>query len=127
MGSIERRLERLEVLAGGGVEETEAEREERLRMIREGAASANNRARRDGKVPPFELATNGDVWCTHDRRPVSTFRQTLAEPWYWEEVEAGFGHLVHDPEEEAFHTREGDLAISRDVMNISHIIPARPL
>lgn len=117
---------RLEALAGGGVEETESEREERLRMIREGAEGANSRARRDGKVPPFELATNGDVSCTRDGRPVVTFRQTLAGPWYWEEVEAGFGHLVHDPEEEAFHTHSGHLALSRDVVNLRYLIPARP-
>jgi hypothetical protein len=78
------------------------------------------------KVPPFELATNGDVWCTHDRRPVSTFRQTLEEPWYWEEVEAGFGHLVHDAEAEAFHTHSGHLALSRDVVDLRYLMPARP-
>jgi len=125
MGDIERRLGRLEALAGG-VEETEAEREERLRMIREGAEGANNRARRDGKVPPFEVADNGDVWCTRDGRPVITSRQTLAEEWYWEEVEAGFGHLVHDADAEAFFTPAGNLAISRDVVDLRYLFPARP-
>jgi hypothetical protein len=43
------------------------------------------------------------------------------------EMESGYGHLVHDPAEETFRTHEGDLAISRDVMNIRHIIPDRPL
>ncbi len=63
------------------------------------------------------------MWCTHDRRPVSTFRQTLAEPWYWEEVEAGFGHLLHDAEEEAFYTHSGHLAISRDVVDLRYLMP----
>ncbi|MDQ3301983.1 MAG: hypothetical protein M3518_01335 [Actinomycetota bacterium] len=125
MGNIKSRLGQLEALAGG-VEETGAEREERRRMIREASEGANNRARRDGRVPPFEIADTGDVWCTHDRRPVSTFRQTLAEPWYWEEVEAGFGHLVHDAKEEAFYTHSGHLAISRDVVDLRYLIPARP-
>jgi len=120
------RLGRLENLAGGGLEETAAEREERRRMIREGAEGANNRARREGRVPPFEIAANGAVACTRDGRPVTAYRQTLAEEWYWEEVEAGFGHLVHDPEEEAFHTHSGHLALSRDVVNLRYLIPARP-
>lgn len=125
MGDIANRLGRLEALAGGG-EETVAEREERLRMIREGAEGANNRARRDGKVPPFEVADKGDVWCTRDGRPVTTSRQTLAEDWYWEEVEAGFGHLVHDAKAEAFYTHSGHLAISRDVVDLRYLFPARP-
>lgn len=122
MGEIERRLVRLEALAGGA-EETAAER----LQLREGAEGANNRARRDGKVVPFEIADNGDVVCTHDGRPVITFRQTLAEPWYWEEVEAGYGHLVHDEEAEAFHTHSGHLAISRDMVDLRYLIPDRPL
>jgi len=122
MGEIERRLGRLEALAGG-VEETAAER----LHLREGAEGANSRALRDGKVPPFEIADNGDVWCTHDGRPVTTFRQTLAEPWYWEEVEASYGHLVHDEEAQAFYTTAGHLAISRDVVDLRYLIPDRPL
>ncbi len=125
MRDIANRLGRLEAHAGG-VEETTAEREERRRMIRQGAEGANSRARRDGKVPPFVIATNGDVACTHDGRPVITFRQTLAEPWYWEEMEAGYGHLVHDAKAEAFYTHSGHLAISRDVVDLRYLIPARP-
>ncbi len=125
MANIERRLGQLEALAGG-VEETAAEREERRRMIREGAEGANNRARRDGRVPPFEIADTGDVACTHDGRPVTTFRQTLAEPWYWEEMEAGPAHLVHDEEVQVFYTPSGHLALSRDVVDLRYLMPARP-
>jgi len=121
MGDIERRLERLE--AGGGLEETAAEREERLRMIREGAAGANDRARREGRVPPFELADTGGVSCTRDSRLVTTFRQTLAEEWYWEMLEEGPGHLVHDVEAQAFYTPAGDLALSRDVVDLRYLMP----
>jgi hypothetical protein len=126
MGNIKSRLGHLEALAGG-VEETAAEREERLRMIREGAESANNRALRDGRIPLFVIAGDGYVSCSYDGRPVTTSHQTSAEDWYRRELESGYGHLIHDPEAETFRTRSGHLALSRDVMNISHIIPARPL
>jgi hypothetical protein len=126
MGNIKSRLGHLEALAGG-VEETAAEREERLRMIREGAESANNRALRDGRIPLFVIAGDGYVSCSYDGRPVTTSHQTSAEDWYRRELESGYGHLIHGPEAETFRTRSGHLALSRDVMNISHIIPARPL
>ena len=127
MSEIGRRLERLEALAGDGVDETAAERAERLRMIKEGAESANDRALRDGRIPPFVIAADGYVSCSQDGRPVVTSHQTSAEEWYWREVESSYGHLIHDAEAETFRTRSGHLAISRDVMNIRHIIPDRPL
>jgi len=127
MGDIERRLGRLEVLAGGGVDETDGEREERRRMIKEGAEGGNSRALRDGRIPPFVIADTGAVVCAHDGRPVTTYRQATAESWYWEEEEAGFGHLVHDAEEETFRTRSGHLALSRYVVDIRYLIPDRPL
>ncbi len=127
MGDMERRLERLEVLAGGGVEETAAERAERLRMIRERATNANARALRDGRIPPFEVSGDGYVVCSQDGRPVVTSHQVSAEEWYQQELVASYGHLAHDPAEETFRTHEGHLAISRDVMNLRHIIPDRPL
>jgi hypothetical protein len=123
---LERRLERLEALAGG-VAETDTEREERRRLIREGAEGANSRAVRHGRIQPFEIAPNGDVVCSRDGRPVITFRQTLAEPWYWEEVEHSYGHLAHDEEAETFRTHAGDLALSRDVVDLQYLIPDRPL
>jgi hypothetical protein len=124
---IGRRLARLEVLAGGGVDETTGEREERLRDIRQGAEAANARARRDGRIPPFVIEAGGGVVCSYDRRRVTTPHQTSAEDWYRRELEAGYGHLRHDSEAEAFYTRAGELALSRQIMNIRHIIPARPL
>ncbi len=122
-----RRLARLEVLAGGGVDETAGERAERLRDIRQGAEAANARARRHGRVQPFVIEATGAVSCSHDGRPVVTSRQVSAEEWYWRELEAGYGHLRHDPEEEAFYTRSGDLALSRYVVDIRYLIPDRPL
>ncbi len=125
MGDIANRLGRLEALAGG-VEETEAVREERLRMIREGAEGGNNRARRDGRDPPFEIADTGDVSCSYDGRPVTTYHQTLAEDWYRLELEASYGHLVHDEEAETFRTHAGNLALSRYVVDLRYLFPPRP-
>jgi hypothetical protein len=121
-----RRLKRLELLAGGGVEDA-GERAERLRDIRQGAEAANARARRDGRIPPFVIEATGDVVCSHDGRAVVTSRQVSAEDWYRRELASGYGHLRHDPEEEAFYTRAGDLALSRDVVDIRYLIPDRPL
>jgi hypothetical protein len=122
-----RRLARLEVLAGGGVDETAGERAERRRLIREAAEAANDRARRDGRIPPFEIAANGAVSCTHDGRPVTTHHQATAEEWFRRELESSYGHLVHDIEEETFRTHSGNLALSRDVVNLRYLIPDRPL
>ncbi len=123
---LEKRLARLEVLAGGGVEDA-GERAERLRTIREGAEAANNRALRDGLIPPFELSGGGGVVCSYDGRLVTTYHQTTAESWYRRELAEGYGHLKHDPEAETFRTHSGDLALSRDVVNIRYLIPDRPL
>ncbi len=81
MREIGRRLERLEELAGGGTAETEAEREERLREIREEAERMNDNLRQEGKAPIFDVGEIGDVVCCRDGRPVTDFHQTLAEEW----------------------------------------------
>jgi hypothetical protein len=123
---IGRRLERLEANAGGGVEDA-GERAERLRDIRAGAEAANDRARRAGRIPPFVIEAGGGVVCSYDRRLVTTSRQAVAESWYRQELEAGYGHLSHDPEEEAFYAQSGHLALSRDVVDLRYLIPDRPL
>jgi hypothetical protein len=124
---IERRLERLEAVHAGGVDETTGEREERLRNIREGAENANDRALRDGRIPPFVIEAGGGVVCSYDRRRVTTSRQAVAESWYRQELESGYGHLKHDPEAETFRTHSGKLALSRDVVDLQYLIPDRPL
>jgi hypothetical protein len=122
---IERRLERLEAVAGG-VEEAESEREERRRLIREGAEAANSRAWRDGRIPPFEISGDGGVVCSYDGRRVVTYHQATAEEWYRRELASGYGHLDHDEEAEAFYTRSGHLALSRDAVDLKNWIPNRP-
>jgi hypothetical protein len=72
--------------------------------------------------PPFTITEAGEVFCTRDGKPVTTYHQTLAEPWYWQEVEWGGPGLVHDEEAEAFYTREGELAISRDRVDLQHYV-----
>jgi hypothetical protein len=123
---IGRRLERLELLAGGGVEDA-GERAERLRDIRQGAEAANARARRHGRVQPFVMEATGYVVCSHDGRAVTTSHQTSAEDWYRRELESSYGHLIHDPEEEAFYAQSGHLALSRYVVDLRYLIPTRPL
>ncbi|MDP9474812.1 MAG: hypothetical protein M3R38_03830, partial [Actinomycetota bacterium] len=77
---------------------------------------------RDDDVPPFEITPSGEVFCSRDGKPVTTYHQTLAEVWYWQHVEWGNpGGLVHDEEEQAFFTPKGELALSRDYVSVGHL------
>ena len=76
-------------------------------------------------VPPFAIAEDGRVSCTRDGRPVTTFRQTLAEVFYWWEVEWGWPGLVYDKEAQAFYTPEGELALSRDLVDLGRLMGPR--
>jgi hypothetical protein len=135
--------------------EDEAERERRLKMVREGAEQLNEsfyrdlaRARRTaflenvgyeghtaedlrdenflypGDEPPFTLAENRTVFSTRDGKPITDYAQTLAEVWYWQEVDEGELHLIHDEEAQAFYTPEGNLAISREQVDFRHVFYA---
>lgn len=117
MGGMKRRLKRLED-AGEHAPETPREAEERRRHIREQAEHAN-RCRDRGEPPILKVAENGDVFCARDGRPVTDTRQTLAEQFYWQQVGWGNpGNLVHDEEAQTFRTPEGELALSRDRVNL---------
>ena len=122
MRGIGRRIDRLKALAGLGPGEMEAEREKRLREIRKEAERMNGSLRREGKGPAFEVSDNGEVVCSRDGRPVTDFHQTLAEVWYWQTLEWGAPGLVHDEEAETFYSRTGELAISRDRVNLQHLM-----
>jgi len=52
--------------------------------------------------PLFEIDADGDVFCTHDGKPVTDSRQILAEEFYLMEVEWGGPGLIHDEEAEEF-------------------------
>ncbi len=146
--SLRRRLEALE--GGGAALETEAERRERLEMVRDGAERENEgffrqlaRERRTafledvgyeghgpgalrdenflypGDEPPFVIDEAGDVFSSRDGKPITEPRQTLAETWYWEEVEVWGGEgLVHDEGAQAFYTPSGELVLSRDRVDL---------
>ena len=121
-GPMGRRLRRLEDLAGP-TSETEREREERRKKIREGAEHTNHCQPR-GAVLPFVVDEAGNVFASRDGKPITDSRQTLAELWYWEEVEdeGGGEGLIHDEEAQAFYARSGELAISRDVVDLRHFM-----
>jgi hypothetical protein len=53
---------------------------------------------------------------------VTDSHQTLAEEFYWMEV--GWGpslDLVHDEEAQAFYTPSGELALSREYVNLERL------
>ncbi len=118
--SLERRLRKLET-EHAEPEETPAEREERRKRIREQAEHAN-RCRYSDEPPIFEITETGDVVCARDGRPVTHFSQTLAERFYWMEVGWGGPGLVHDEDAQAFYTPSGELALSRDHVNLRHLM-----
>jgi hypothetical protein len=45
----------------------------------------------------------------------------LGEVWYWQQVETRELRLVHDEEAQAFYTSKGELAISRDRVDLRHL------
>jgi hypothetical protein len=138
--------------------EDEHEREKRLKMVREAAEQANERFYRylaierrkaflesvgyeghsaedlrdenflypDDK-PPFEITPEG-VFSSRDGKPITEYPQTLGEVWYWEEVDEGEMHLIHDEQAQAFYTPSGELALSRDRVDLRHYFAGiRPL
>jgi len=117
--SIERRLRGLEEYAI--LQETPNMTEKRRKEIREAAEHAN-RCRDHENPPIFEITEAGDVLCARDGRPVTDMRQTLAEVWYWEELEDGAPGLVHDEEAQAFYTPAGEFALSRDRVDLGHLM-----
>jgi hypothetical protein len=123
MRDIERRLSRLEGADRPGPDD-EHRREEERKRIREQAEHANycGRGEEGGRWPLFEIDEGGDVFCTYDGKPVTDSRQTLAEQFYWMEVEWGGPGLVHDEEAQAFYTPSGDLALSREYVNLQHLM-----
>ena len=120
MSGIERRLTKLEE-GRPAPEDTPLETEKRRKRIREQAQHAN-RCRDKGEPPVFEITEAGDVLCTRDGRPVTDSRQTLAEEWYWQELGWGFPGLVHEEETQTFYTPAGEFALSRDRVDLRHLM-----
>ena len=133
MRDIERRLRRLEDGARPTPEDERLREEERER-IRQEAERLNEscgEARpiepdlgwlEGGGLLPFTITEDGEVRSARDGKLITTFAQTLAEVWYWQEVEWGGLGLVHDEEAETFYTPNGELALSRDRVNLQHYL-----
>ena len=119
--SLEERLRKLEGEVGAASPtESAAEREKRLAMIREGAEQQNEKHVRE---PPFVIAEDGRVTCSRDGRPVTTSPATIAEVWFWEEMEAPTGlGLIYNEETEAFYNRAGEFALSRDFADLRGLL-----
>jgi hypothetical protein len=116
MGDIKRRLDKLEEHA-----RTDPDEERR----REEAEHANycGWGGEIGRWPLFEIdEAGGDVFCTHDGKPVTHARQILAECFYWQELEWGGRGLIYDEEPQAFYSPEGELAVSRDRVDLQHLM-----
>jgi hypothetical protein len=64
------------------------------------------------------IAGDGTVTSSRDGRPVTTYPATIAEVWFWQEMEAPGLRLVYDEETEAFHNRAGEFALSRDFADL---------
>ena len=121
---IKRRLDRLEERARIQTTQDAREREEERKRIREQAEHANRCGwgEKTARWPLFEIDQDGDVFCTHDGKPVTDSRQILAEEFYWMEVEWGGPGLIHDEEAQAFYTPSSELALSRDRVDLRHLI-----
>lgn len=126
MSGLRRRITRLKD-AARLEPEGEHECEEQRKSIREQAEHANRCGWNRGEDPLFEIDEEGDVFCTHDGRPVTDTRQILAEQFYWMEVQGGGDPgLIHDLGEQAFYSLSGELAVSRDRVDLRHLMgPAR--
>jgi hypothetical protein len=118
---IKRRLDKLEERARIWMTEDAREREEERKRIREQAEHANccGWGEEVGRWPLFAIDEDGNVFCTHDGHPVTDSRQILAEQFYWMEVEWGASaELIHDEEAQAFYAQGGQLALSREYVNL---------
>jgi hypothetical protein len=118
-------LDRLEgqfnyIYSSGGVSK-EQEAKER-RMIRESAIHSNRCGHGEefGVSPLFDVQEFG-VYSNVDGKPITRYTQTLAELWYWQAVlvYGPLPYLIHDEEEQAFYTHHGEVALSRDHVNLS--------
>ncbi len=118
----------LEALEGSGAAgETEAERAEKRKKVREQAEHANHCRR--SEIPPFVVDEEGKVFSSRDGKPITEPHQTLAEEWYWQELEwhreaagEGIEVFVHDEEAQAFYTPDGELTLSRDLANLRLVL-----
>ena len=60
--------------------------------------------------------------CARDGKPVTDSRHILAKRFYWMEVGWGGADLVHDEEAQACYSKSGHLAVSRDRIDLQHLM-----
>ncbi len=118
--------------------ETPAERHKRLAVIRESAIHANEsylrdlrefredgyRIEEDEDTPLFMIEEKtGETYCM-DGKPVTSTHQVGCELFYrFEQALGGMeGRLVHDEQREAYCTKDGELAVSREELNVQHLM-----
>ena len=120
--NIKRRLERLEQESSSSVEEKPPlDSPER---VREEAERSIESSLREGREPVFQITEDGGVHI-RDGRPVTDYRQTLAEEFYQWELEwhqGGSSELKFDAGAEAFYTPEGELALSRTYVSLPRLM-----
>jgi hypothetical protein len=93
-----------------------------LRKEIRAAAEHANRTRDSGEDPPFAILAGGEVYVARDGRPVRRPHQVAAEQFYQQELARGGPGLIHDPEREVFYSTEGELALSRDHVNLERLL-----
>ena len=111
------RLRRLEGDGGRNKEDVELARQE----IRRRAEHAD-RTRDPDTDPLFVILSGSEVFSARDGRPITTPHQVSTESLYWREVERGGTGLTHDNKAEGFYTPEGELALSRDFVNLEALL-----
>ncbi len=118
MGTMRRRLERLET-STQSVSEDPHEREKERAGALHMAECANRDSRRDGLDPPFEITESGEVFSAYDGRPVTNGHQAFCERFYWQNL--AWGVPGHDEDAEAFYTPEGEFAVSRTELHFQRL------
>jgi hypothetical protein len=127
------RLDRLETRRGV----TDEDRERERRIIREAAEHANYCFTHEGHysvkfgyklctlqealgIQELFLITDTGVFAGVDGKPVTAYTQTLAEEWYWDHLLCWppDPRFIHDEDEQAFYTHDGDVALSRDFVDL---------
>jgi hypothetical protein len=123
-GKLGWRVDKAEQRLGTASKESEVETEKRQEMIRETAEQANERGygQEFGCHPLFTIHEDGTVTSNVDGKRITTPHQTLAERFYWLEVERPVRGLDHDRESQAFYLADGRLALSRNYARISALV-----
>jgi hypothetical protein len=70
--------------------------------------------------PPFRIE-DGRVFSSRDGKPITDPHWVTCEVWYWEEYDTGNLRLRHNAEREAFYAPDGNLALSRESVNICYL------